>query len=226
MAALVASASRLCCEEDFGSRAFEASSARARSRPPPIQSSRPPSGLCRGGDRCESPGPAGGSIEEGPSLGPRSSSSSEPEELDGEPAAVRDFFSFLRAFLASFLARFFSFRRSRSTSSLATILTPPRRPILAVGSRGPRAPRSALWTEIRAKKAKAKRHRQIGSHRRAESALFSRGGFLLCGAPREVTRAARATARGGSRCLENRSDPAIRVLTCVGAGKGTREGRR
>ena len=144
LAALSASASRLCCEEDFGSRAFEASSARARSRPPPIQSSRPPSGLCRGGDRCEPPGPAGGSIEEGPSLGPRSSSSSEPEELDGDPAAVRDFFSFLRAFLASFLARFFSFRRSRSTSSLATILTPPRRPILAVGSRGPRATRSAL----------------------------------------------------------------------------------
>ena len=190
LAALVASASRLCCEEDFGSRAFEASSARARSRPPPIQSSRPPSGLCRGGDRCESPGPAGGSIEEGPSLG--SSSSSEPEELDGEPAAVRDFFSRLRAFLASFLARFFSFRRSRSTSSLATILTPPRRPILAVGSLGPRATRSALWSPkfSGSKKAEAKRHEhwheQIGSQRRAESAsaVFS-----------SVVRRARSRAR-------------------------------
>jgi hypothetical protein len=49
-----------------------------------------------------------------------------------------------------------------------------------------------LDAEIRARKPNGDLPNGIGSQRRAESALVSRGGFLLCGAPREVTRAARS----------------------------------
>ena len=219
LACLSNSASRLCCAEDFGSRAFDASSARARSRPPPIQSSRPPSGCCDCRDGCPSGTDVGSGGPSGP-LGPRSSSLSEPEESEDSAASLPrlSFFSFFLAFLASFLARFFSFLRSRSTSSLATILTPPRRPMFSSVTSLP-CPRAALGTLRNFGQPLFVVARSPSSCRTKGIFDFTRFCALVVGA-REVARAARASRRGRDPRVGRPSRISLAVLSTFGGPGG------